>query len=642
MKSSEDLRDILRRIDRRSYPAYKDTRGVYHFSSYILRIEHVQGDPFAAPSSLSITVPGRLAAFPAAAASTPWRRTALEDLLLRRFARAAAAASKRVGGSGKSGLISCARPGQEILRRSDCEIDPETLDVTVRFHVGFPAHGRTIDSRALEEILYEYLPEAAEKSLYYDAVGAAAVSAVSDLADDQQAVREALAPKGLVAFIADGSVLPRESGVSERPLAGAVPFQSPEGLRVTMPVPHRGSLTGMGIRRGVTLIVGGGYHGKSTLLKALERGVYSHIAGDGREFVLTDPAAVKIRAEDGRSIASDDISLFIHDLPNGKDTVSFSTEDASGSTSQAANTVEAIEAGASCLLIDEDTSATNFMVRDEIMQRVISPDQEPITPFIERIRQLYDSFGISTVLVAGSSGAFFSCSDDIIQMDRYTPILINDRAKAAAASAPAVRLRTDRLGEPAFARVFPPDRGLRDRGRVKIRVNGTDGFDLNHETVDLRCVEQLADSAQLTFLAHCLVRILERDLDGHKNLREAVSDLEADFEKEGFAALFPEGRVPAGLAEARPQEIFAALDRWRGFTANDGRRNPGRPDAGCREQGAREGFSGRGYRGSRSDRDRRGSRNERGDRGSRNERGDRGYRNERGDRGYRGRRGGRG
>ena len=604
MKTAEELRELLRRIDHRSYPAYKDTRGAYDFGDYILWIEHVQGDPFAAPSALSITVPGRLAGFPRETASAPWRRTALEDLLLRRFGRQAAARSKQVGGSGKSGVISVCRPGQEILRRSDCEIDPDSMDVTVRFHAGFPAHGRTIDSRALEEILFAYLPDAAGASLYYETTDRLRLHAALDLADDQQAVRDALPGMGLTAFIADGSVLPRASGVSERPMAGAVPFESPEELRVTIPVPHRGSVSGMGIRRGVTLIVGGGYHGKSTLLKALERGVWPHIAGDGREFVVTDAAAVKIRAEDGRSVAKDDISMFIHDLPDGKDTSSFTTEDASGSTSQAANTVEALEACASCLLIDEDTSATNFMVRDELMRRVIAPEKEPITPFIERIRQFYDSFGVSTVLVAGSSGAFFNCADDIIQMDRYVPKVITAAAKRAAEDFPPEEIRTGPLATPDFSRAFPRDGGLRDRGRVKIRVNGTDSFDIGHETVDLRCAEQLADPDQLRFLAHTLVWILEEGLDGQRALRGAAGLLQEKLDRDGFRALFPEGRVPAGLAMARPQEILEAASRWRGFAGgkrpqrerrdgDDG--NSRRPEDRGRRGGGSAGRGGSGY-----------------------------------------------
>ena len=178
--------------------------------------------------------------------------------------------------------------------------------------------------------------------------------------------------------------------------------------------------------------------------------MYDHISGDGREYVITDGDAVKIRAEDGRSIKGTDISMFINDLPNGKDTKRFSTADASGSTSQAANVIESMEAGASLFLIDEDTSATNFMIRDELMQRVIHRDMEPITPFIDRIRELYESYGISTVIVAGSSGAYFHVADSIIQMDRYVPKDITDYAKKEAESTPATGGMEDRAEEPSI------------------------------------------------------------------------------------------------------------------------------------------------------------------------------------------------
>ena len=268
------------------------------------------------------------------------------------------------------------------MERTACTVQEKTGDITVRFEVGFPANGRTINARGLIKILYDFLPVCVEKTLYYNRLDQQQVQKVMELSVDQEYIRTHLEEYNLVAFVADGSILPRESGVSQRPMKGAVPFRSPESVKVEMNLPHKGKITGMGIQKGVTLIVGGGYHGKSTLLKALEAGVYPHIAGDGREYVVTDPTAMKIRAEDGRSIRHTDISMFINDLPNGKDTVTFDTEDASGSTSQAANVVESIEAGAKTFLIDEDTSATNFMVRDELMQQVIHRDMEPITPFI--------------------------------------------------------------------------------------------------------------------------------------------------------------------------------------------------------------------------------------------------------------------
>ena len=308
-------------------------------------------------------------------------------------------------GSGKSGLISISRCGQQVLERTALEMNERRI--LVRFEVGFPANGRTINAPELKKILFDYIPQCVKKALYYKSLNSQTVRKVTELAQDQTYIREELKKRNLAAFVANGSILPRESGVSDKPMKKAVVFESPKSMEIELDLPYRGKVRGMGIPRGITLIVGGGYHGKSTLLKALELGVYNHIAGDGREYVITDDTAMKIRAEDGRAVSHVNISPFINHLPNGKDTVDFSTEDASGSTSQAANVVEAVEAGAGELLIDEDTSATNFMVRDALMQSVIAREQEPITPFIEQARKLYEEKGISVILVAGSSGAYF-------------------------------------------------------------------------------------------------------------------------------------------------------------------------------------------------------------------------------------------
>ena len=431
MKQSADLRRLLESIDRKSYPAYKSAQGIYAFESYTLSIDHVQGDPFASPSKVSITVPHARAGYPAAYFDTPWKKTALEDYLVRQFGREIAQFNFKAKGSGKSGLIAISSPGPEILSRTACEITK--TGITARFEVGFPAFGRTINSGELIKILFEFLPRCVRSVFFCSSRNPQEVRAVSELAEDQQFIRQEIKRRGLVAFVADGAVLPRESGVSSRPMKGGVAFSSPDSLRVEMELPHRGRITGMGLKEGITLIVGGGYHGKSTLLKALELGVYNHVAGDGREYVITDETALKLRAEDGRSINNVDISLFINDLPNKKDTHRFSTPDASGSTSQAAGVIEGWEAGSMVFLIDEDTSATNFMLRDELMQHIISRDKEPITPFIERARDLFTKAGISTVLVAGSSGAYFYIADTIIQMDCYVPYDITEKTKKACA-----------------------------------------------------------------------------------------------------------------------------------------------------------------------------------------------------------------
>ena len=334
---------------------------------------------------------------------------------------------------------------------------------------------------------------------------------------------------------------------------------------MTLELPHRGKLTGMGIRRGVTLIVGGGYHGKSTLLKALELGVYNHIAGDGREYVITDATAVKIRAEDGRSIRRTDISPFINHLPNGKDTVHFTTEDASGSTSQAANVVEAMEAGASLLLMDEDTSATNFMIRDELMQRVIHRDMEPITPFLDRIRQLRDGFGVSTILVAGSSGAYFHAADSILQMDRYVPRDITTLAKEEAAAFPLTAPPLEPAKAPDFHRCPKASPEFRPGERVKLKALGRDGVSINRETIDLRYVEQLTDGEQAAALGYCLLYAQRHLLDGRRTLGQMVVELEHLMEQQGLAALCESPSAVPFLARPRAQEIFACFNRYRGL-----------------------------------------------------------------------------
>ena len=595
MKTKDDLRKLLLSIDHRGYPAYKDTRGRWQYGNYILSIDHVQGDPYASPSNVSVIVPGRIALFPKDYLEPKYRRITLQDMLLRFFSRELSERSRDNSrpsggrdssglssgressrpsgardGSGKSGLVAVSRPAQEVLERTACRVDPESGDVTLRFEIGFPANGRTINARALIRILDDFLPGAVASSLMYRGIDQNKLRAAIHLSDDQQFIREALHEKGLCAFVADGSVLPRQSGISPYPMKGAIPFRSPEELAVTLTLPHAGAVRGMGIRKGVTLIVGGGYHGKSTLLGALEKGVYNHIAGDGREYVITDESAVKVRAEDGRSISNVDISMFIKDLPNNKDTVHFSTQDASGSTSQAANVIEAVTSGAQLLLIDEDTSATNFMVRDELMARVVAKDKEPITPFISRIRDLYEKAGVSTILVAGSSGAFFHVADTVIQMDRYVPLEITAAAKAAASAdstaaavSTATVYRAADFSLPEAVRIPNKNSALLREGRVKVKALSDDSFLLSRDEVDLRGLEQLVDREQIAALAHILKYAELHLIDGRLSFDRVLDRILELAESGGPEEWFDGSTVRCGLAYVRRAEIAGMINRYR-------------------------------------------------------------------------------
>ena len=567
MYNKIDLKNKLESIHRKSYPAYKSLRGSYTFGDFVLSIDHVQGDPFAAPSSLHVELPLKKAGFPEKYLEKRHTKTALEDLILRSFSKALDQYSFKAKGSGKSGLISTSRPGPEIMRRTAVEFN--NIALLVRFEVGFPANGRTINAQELEKILLEFLPQIVKTCLFYQSWEKVKIQACYELAENQQRIREVLEERKLVAFCANGSILPRKSGVSSQPLKDAIEFQSPESMEISIDLPFGNSIRGMGIPEGVTLIIGGGYHGKSTLLQALEQGVYNHVKGDGREYVITRADALKLRAEDGRAVSHLDLSLFIHDLPNGKDTHCFSTEDASGRTSQAAGVLEGIEAETSCFLIDEDTSATNFLVRDAFMQRVVSGDQEPITPFIARVRDLYEKVGISTILVAGSSGAFFHVADTIIQMDAYRPKDVKMSVEALLPEYPPADLcsNAEPFTLPTEKRMFVMERKIKRHGRgereerIKTKVMGTDGFSIEHNIVDLRCVEQLIDTEQTAALAAILKHIVKKG-SICMEMQELVAEINTLLKKKGMAA-FVEGALSCGYAYPRKEEIYLMLNRFR-------------------------------------------------------------------------------
>ena len=577
MKTIAQLRQILLQIDGRGYKAYKQIQGAYSGDSFILFVDHVQGDPFASPSKVRLRVSQAVADFPTELFSNPVRRMALEDFLARRIRAAIGERKPGRMGSGKSGLVTIDAGGQEVLQRTAVKITADFVEA--RLQVGLPAAGRTVLGRQAAQLLCEFLPEIQRKCLLWQSLQREEAVRFVECVENQEDIRSQLPGRGLVGFVADSAILPRESGISQRPLARqkAIPFQSPEELRVRFelknPIPSPDGpvheISGMGIPAGVTLIVGGGYHGKSTLLEALERGVYPHVPGDGREYVITVPGAVKIRAEDGRRIEKVNISPFIDRLPLGVDTVRFCSDNASGSTSQVANILEAMEAGASLLLLDEDTSATNFMIRDARMQALVHKEHEPITPFIDRVRELYERHAVSTILVMGGSGDYFDVADTVIMMREYLPADVTAQAKTIAE-----RLQTNRkVEQPApfqgvtqripLPHSFDASRGKRE---VKIDVRGLETLLFGSETVDLRHVEQLVDPSQTRAVGYAIYLAARRIMDGRRPLAEVLDELETFLEQEGLDALAPFRRGeehPGNFALPRRYEIAAAINRLR-------------------------------------------------------------------------------
>lgn len=560
--SVQALRDRLQALEGKSYKAYKSLRGRHPFADFTLHVDYVQGDPFAAPSRLRVEMPQAIAQFPTAFYQTTARRIALEDFLLRQFEQQIRT-MVRAAGSGKSGVIEVAHPSQAILPRTAAHISAQAVEL--RFAVGLPAFGRRIAGRQAAELLCEQLPTLIMRVLVYGQLDEVALRSHCDCVAAAECLRAQLRDRQLVAFVADGAVLPRQSGVDERPLpTGAVPFLSPATLRTSLMLPDGQMVTGMGIPQGVTLIVGGGYHGKSTLLRAIEAGVYNHIPGDGRERVVTDAAAVKVRAEDGRSVAGVNISPVINRLPQDRSTQQFSTQAASGSTSQAASIVEAVAAGATALLMDEDTSATNFMIRDRRMQALIAKEREPITPFVDKVRQLYADYGISTVLVMGGSGDYFDVADTVIALNEYCPDDVTESARAIAMAHPTARQAEGgtEFGELPPRVVVPRSLDPRQGQRaVHLKARTTDEIRFGSHDIDLSAVEQLVETGQLKAMAAAMVYAQQHYFDGQRSLSVALDAVMADIATYGLDCL--SDRLTGEFVGFRKLELAAALNRLR-------------------------------------------------------------------------------
>ena len=562
MKNYKELEKILFSMDGKSYSAYKSLKGEHKFEKYILAIDHVQSDPYAPPSKMRVIMDRKICGIPYELTDTKDKNIAVSDFLTRNFYREIQKSGNDSTGTGGSGRIFIDRCGQEILERTSVLIKRDKVEV--RFEMGMPARGRRIMGKAAQKIIFEQLPEIVEKSIIYDNLNKKTLNEQVILVLDQEYARKMLKEKGLVAFVANDSVLPRESGVSDRPMKNAVKFKSPEKFEVTLKLPSGKKVSGMGIPKGITLIVGGGYHGKSTLLAALERGVYNHIAQDGRELIISESDAVKIRAEDGRNVEKVNISGFINNLPQNKDTKAFSTENASGSTSQAANVAEALEYGTSLLLIDEDTSATNFMIRDGRMQKLVAKEKEPITPFIDRVKELYDNFGVSTILIVGGSGDYFDMANHVIMMDEYVPKDVTEKAKEIAKLDENKREFSSNDKFKGVTQRIPLKKSFSQSGKLdKTKAKGKYSILYGKELIDISGLEQLVDDSQTNCIAVMIDYFKNKVLDEKLTLSQAADRIYEKIEKEGLDSISSYTGHPGNLALPRKQEFCAVVNRYR-------------------------------------------------------------------------------
>ena len=563
MPDAAALFTALAAIDGRGYKAYRRIGQAWHFDHFVLHVDHVQGDPFAAPSRVRVVVTPEAAGLPPRGYASDPRALGTAAALARSFSETARRRSRSLG-SGRSGEIAMEHPGQKVVAQSAVQVRADG-GVEARFTVGLPARGRRVAGTQAIDLLRDDVASVVRDTLLADAHDTAELELHAATNEDAESLRSGLDALGRVAFVADGARLARRSGVDDRPLEAGrvVSFESPESMRVTLETPNSGAVAGMGVSRGVTLVVGGGFHGKSTLLRAVEAGVYNHRPRDGRERVVTRRTAVKVRAEDGRSITKVDISSFIDGLPFGRSTDTFTTRNASGSTSQAAAIAEALEIGAEVLLVDEDTSATNFMIRDRRMQALVPESGEPIIPFVDRVRELAQD-GVSTLLVVGGSGDYLDVADRVVRMADYRPSHVTVDAAHVANSFPTGRrssaARPFRRPPPRTidAESVDPSRGRRD---VYVQVPDRRTLLFGRETIDLAGVEQLSSRAQTRAVGRALALLAGGILRTGRTLADSLDELERLLDEEGLDAL--DARRPGDLAEVRRFEVAAAMNRLR-------------------------------------------------------------------------------
>ena len=542
----DQLISRLKKLEKQNYRAYQQIKGDYDFGDFHLFIDNIQSDPYAPASrvrAFRAWAPSGLAFLRDKSAAY---QIAARDFIARSFAQFALHEND----------VQIALTGQTVLDSTSVVFTEEGIEL--RFRVNMPADGRQILAKKAINLLTFHLPKFIRRATMARELDLDTLAHHCAVIEDQEALRNQLNEHNLIGFVANGSILPRLAGNSDLPMKDAVPFNAPDSLAITLTTPNKGAITGLGIKKGITLVVGGGFHGKSTLLTAVERGIYNHIPNDGREYCVTDRQAMKIRAEDGRCVHNLNISNYINHLPMGRDTHSFSTQDASGSTSQAAWLQESIEAGATTLLIDEDTSATNFMIRDERMQALVSKGDEPITPLVDRIGQLRDTLDMSTLIVMGGSGDYLDVADTVIQMQDYQAIDVTEKAHEVIARHPSTRHNEcEHELQQVPARQFHCG-GLQKilaDGKFRVSAKGAHTLRFGRETVDLSALEQLESASEVNAIGWLWFQLAQNP--GWS--KQPVETIKALLHHEWYKTMPNQG----DLALPRAIDVMAALNRMR-------------------------------------------------------------------------------
>lgn len=487
----------------------------------------------------------------------------LEDYILRQFTSELGRLNDEIYGPNNSqkethGMVKYQECDNRIIRRNSIFLDEEKNELNYYIKVKLPLVNNKISAKSVLQYItkitliirnviknidvYDY----EEKKIIYD---------------NQLLIRKCLTENDYVCFIANNSILPRFNGTDQKDV-NAIPFKSPESFQIEIPLLNGEYIYGMGIKKGITSIIGGAFSGKSTLLNAIENGIYNHIKGDGREYCITDDTAVKVSAEDGRYISNLNISSFftkslVPDIEN------FNTLVASGSISQAANIIEAINGNSRLILIEEDSSATNFLIKDEIMREIINADAS--IPFTDRIKDI-EKIGLSVILVTGATSKFLEYSNQIIKFEKYICYDVNNLD---------IKLKS-KIDEEDDCNIpmWKSNRRINIENKTvkfilfkKINVVTNHLVFLDEYEVNLKNLESIKNFYQINSLCFSAIHQLGNEYYMNKELINNCYKITSIFNKKEWyeIALSNFYKYEYFLEEVRPIDVYRFINRIRGI-----------------------------------------------------------------------------
>ncbi|MEA2067995.1 MAG: ABC-ATPase domain-containing protein [Verrucomicrobiota bacterium] len=572
MKDKKEFYNLLTELDGQPFSEYQQVVGDFDFTRYVIKCAAIDFESEEADTpTFSIRVPQTIAEIPEYLFDSPVRRTAMEDLLLRSLATNI----DKIANYDHNGIarrhIGMSTPNQKILPRNALLLTKEYIEVRVQ--ISLPVQPMVIDGERLlsidgemaQQIFFEDLPEVVSNSLLYCNIDAADADAHVNNMEDADRLRQYLSASGQVAFVAEGALVTRISGSDFPDYERLSPVEVDSALIEEVEVPHSGAVRGIGIPNGLTLVLGESNSGRVDLMDAIAQGIYNHVPGDGREHVVTVADAVNIRSEMGRSIQKVDISAFAKELPDGGDPASYSVQSAGSFTSQAASTVEALEAGARVLLFDEHSSSSTFLSSDTRVSSLLGASSR--NTLAARARQMVDELGISLV-VAGSSliAEFIPIADKVLKVENFCVSDITEEAKALEIVASTVADSSVNLSSMLSRSrwVMPssidPSIGRED---LVIQTDDQDYLQFGRALIDLDAIRQIADADQARTIGFVLYYAKLRYMDEGYPLREILDLVDRDLSNEGLNALSRDLR--GDLARPRRYEVAAALNRLPAF-----------------------------------------------------------------------------